>query len=163
MSTSGAGYFEKAYVDDFEKQWSNGTINIHTEDIMKFQVPNCCHEIVNHDPVRRKTCRASAFIYLPLYALISFPASLILEIVSLKELDWRNFMVKKLMDAQPERQNSIIMLPFSDITKGAPDMHTCHPSYKHDCTHYCYWPTLWQPFWFMLAQLAKNMAPPKVK
>ena len=23
-------------------------------------------------------------------------------------------------------------------------MHVCHQHYKHDCTHYCYWPLLWQ-------------------
>ena len=69
MSTSGAGYFEKAFVDDFEKQWSNGTINIQTEDVMKFQIPNCCHEIVNHNPVRRTT---NVSYILLLYMLLYF-------------------------------------------------------------------------------------------
>ena len=104
----------------------------------------------------------TSYIHSPVSALIFLFASLSMY-VFLKELDWRNFMVKKYLDAQPDRQKFIHMLPFSDITKGAPDMHTCHPLRKHDCTHYCYWPTLWQPFWFMLVQLANKMESPKVK
>jgi hypothetical protein len=72
-------------------------------------------------------------------------------------LDWRNWLVKKYVGAEAERGQRVTLLPFSDITKGAPDMHTCHPMYKHDCTHYCYWPTLWQPFWTMLQRMTATL------
>lgn len=125
MNSVGTGYFDKLIVDDFEKQWFNGTMNIMTEPIHKFQVPNCCWDITNHDP----------------------------------KLDWRNQMIKDYLGTKKERGEKIVLVPFSDITKGASDMHTCHPLYKHDCTHYCYFPTMWQPFWYTLLKLTGSAFP----
>ena len=123
MNHIGSGYFDKVVVDDFENGWKNGSIDWFKDDVTRLQVPNCCHEITNHDP----------------------------------SLDWRNWLVKNYVGADADRGQRITLLPFSDITKGAPDMHTCHPMYKHDCTHYCYWPTLWQPFWTMLQRMTATL------
>ena len=75
-------------------------------------------------------------------------------------LDWRNNEVKKLLNEAKHRdvppQNKIQLLPFRKITEPIADMHTCHQLYKHDCTHYCYWPLLWQPFWHQLYHLTKE-------
>ena len=72
-----------------------------------------------------------------------------------RDADWRNRVVeKKLAD---ESLKNIRIIPFAEITKGVPDMHVCSPaSQKQDCTHYCYWPLLWQYFWHQINLLSKQ-------
>jgi len=54
--------------------------------------------------------------------------------------------------------NNIKTIPFADITKGAADMHLCSPlAPKQDCTHYCYWPLLWQQFWHAIKKYAEEL------
>jgi hypothetical protein len=35
-------------------------------------------------------------------------------------------------------------------------MHTSNPLIFHDCTHYCFSPLLFQPFWHQLQELASS-------
>ena len=42
-------------------------------------------------------------------------------------------------------------------TKDTADMHVCHPLFKYDCTHYCYWPLLWQPLWHQLKERSAKL------
>lgn len=37
-------------------------------------------------------------------------------------------------------------------------MHTCNARFFHDCTHYCFSPLMFQPFWHQLAALATGKA-----
>lgn len=69
--------------------------------------------------------------------------------------DWRNGIVHRTMDKSPRMQKHIHLLPMASLTKDIPDMHTCNPFYKHDCTHYCYTPLLWQVLWHQIKDLAK--------
>eukprot|EP01038_Epipyxis_sp_PR26KG_P010193 gene10193-13712_t len=68
-----------------------------------------------------------------------------------KEADWRNGIARQLLENK--KYENIILVPFADITRPIADMHTCNPVYKHDCTHYCYWPLMWMPLWDQLQEI----------
>lgn len=71
--------------------------------------------------------------------------------------DWRNEMVVDYL-AEMQGQNrgqDIKITPFSDVTRPAADLHICHPTYKFDCTHYCYTPLLWQPMYYDIEEIAQ--------
>lgn len=93
--------------------------------IADFQIPQCCKAITNTS----------------------------------EEADWRNYLVKKQLQAlglapTAAQTQKIQYLPYADITRAVGDMHTCHQLYKHDCTHFCYWPLLYQPFWSQIEGLS---------
>lgn len=69
--------------------------------------------------------------------------------------DWRNAVVHELLDSTPRFRKSIHLLPVAGLTRDVPDMHTCNPYYKHDCTHYCFWPLMWQVLWHQIQQLSE--------
>lgn len=71
--------------------------------------------------------------------------------------DWRNYIIKQFIRSNPEYSNDILYFPFADATKETPDMHTCHLKYKHDCTHYCFWPLLYQPLWHQINKASENL------
>ena len=48
----------------------------------------------------------------------------------------------------------IEMVPFADVTNPATDLHVCHPTYKFDCTHYCFTPLLWQPMHYDIEEMS---------
>ena len=136
-SASGSGYFDVKLVDaqEVEEPFKHPEmLPTHT-----MQLPNCCERITN----------ASA------------------------EADWRNFFVHALLmdmdradkagslsgslSGSGSGRKSVTLLPLADITRPVGDMHTCHQLYKHDCTHYCYWPLLYQPFWYQLERLSLKL------
>ena len=71
--------------------------------------------------------------------------------------DWRNYIIKQFIRSNPEYSKDILYFPFADATKETPDMHTCHLKYKHDCTHYCFWPLLYQPLWNQINKASENL------
>ena len=59
--------------------------------------------------------------------------------------DWRNHDVKQYI--RNEQLDAYFhLIPFRDITSPLHDMHPSGAEGK-DCTHYCYFPQLWQPVW----------------
>jgi hypothetical protein len=72
--------------------------------------------------------------------------------------DWRNEMVAdRLAEMQQQGKGKHIQItPFSDVTTPATDLHICHPTYKFDCTHFCYTPLLWQPMYYDLEIIAQE-------
>lgn len=54
--------------------------------------------------------------------------------------------------------SSIIPVPFRDITL---PLHNMHPSisggHDEDCTHYCYFPQMWQQVWYYMYIGAFNL------
>jgi hypothetical protein len=73
--------------------------------------------------------------------------------------DWRNDIVHTLIQANATYSKSIPILPMADITRDIPDLHTCNPYFKHDCTHYCFTPMLYQPLWHQIRDLTMSLAP----
>jgi len=71
--------------------------------------------------------------------------------------DWRNEMVRKHL-SEKSRGDKIYIVPFVEATRETPDMHVCHPRYKYDCTHYCYWPLLWQILWSEIDRLSLSLS-----
>jgi hypothetical protein len=71
--------------------------------------------------------------------------------------DWRNDLVKKLIKDMPAEDRALLpVIPFAKYTKDAADLHTTNPLFKHDCTHYCYTPLLWQPLWYHLRDITRH-------
>lgn len=64
---------------------------------------------------------------------------------STPELDWRNYDVEKYIENQ-QLQNVIHIIKFRDITSPLFDMHPSTSEQK-DCTHFCYFPQLWESVW----------------
>lgn len=73
--------------------------------------------------------------------------------------DWRNDIVKDSIGKNPNYLQNIPILPLAAITRPISDLHTCNPSYKHDCTHYCFTPLMWQPFWHQIYNLSSLNVP----
>lgn len=73
--------------------------------------------------------------------------------------DWRNDIARQLIQAKPQYVAHIPILPMADITRDIPDLHTCNPYYKHDCTHYCFTPLMYQPLWHQMRELAMSFQP----
>lgn len=73
------------------------------------------------------------------------------------ENDWRNFLVDKHLQTSGTAASKIKVLPLASLTRPLHDLHTCNPFFKHDCTHYCYTPLLWQVFWHQMEQLMKEV------
>ena len=71
--------------------------------------------------------------------------------------DWRNYIIKQFIRSNTQYSNDILYFPFADATRETPDMHTCHLKYKHDCTHYCFWPLLYQPLWNQIKKASDNL------
>lgn len=61
--------------------------------------------------------------------------------------DWRNSDVINLLENL--ELEHVRVMPFRDITAPLFNMHPSHQS-KQDCTHYCYFPQMWQSIWFDL-------------
>lgn len=53
--------------------------------------------------------------------------------------------------------NDVLYFNFVNATKYTPDMHTCQLKYKHDCTHWCFWPLLYQPLWYQIKKATDNL------
>lgn len=70
--------------------------------------------------------------------------------------DWRNDIVHDLIRRNEQLKVSIPILPMADISRDIPDLHTCNPWYKHDCTHYCFTPLMYQPLWHQIASLTSS-------
>jgi hypothetical protein len=51
----------------------------------------------------------------------------------------------------------IQLIPLAKITQPIADMHVCSPLYHYDCTHYCYWPLMWQPLWHDMSRVATEL------
>jgi hypothetical protein len=70
--------------------------------------------------------------------------------------DWRNEVAMDYLGEMKTqgRGSDIELIPFSDVTRPAADLHICHPTYKFDCTHYCYTPLLWQPMYYDIEEVA---------
>lgn len=64
---------------------------------------------------------------------------------STPDLDWRNYDVEKYIENQ-ELRSAIHLIKFRDITSPLYDMHPSS-SEQNDCTHFCYFPQLWQSVW----------------
>lgn len=63
------------------------------------------------------------------------------------EADWRNHVFNRRLSSEKYR-NAIRLIRFAKLTEDVADMHVCSQgTHKQDCTHYCYWPLLWQYFW----------------
>eukprot|EP01033_Poteriospumella_lacustris_P019958 gene19958-14535_t len=62
-------------------------------------------------------------------------------------LDWRNEDVYHMIDN--EDFHHIRMIPFHLATMPLYNMHPTGPRVQ-DCTHYCYFPQMWQPVWYAL-------------
>ena len=76
-----------------------------------------------------------------------------------EEVDWRNSVIKQRIKEMDIK--NVLIMPFADITKEVADMHVCSPhTTKQDCTHYCYWPLLWQYLWHSLAHYSKRLLEP---
>jgi hypothetical protein len=63
------------------------------------------------------------------------------------EYDWRNGDVKHSI--VNNRLEHVTLLPFRDLTSA---LYNMHPSTAQapDCTHFCYFPQMWQSIWFDL-------------
>ena len=69
--------------------------------------------------------------------------------------DWRNDLARVYWSSREDWKRSIHYLPLVEITRPVADLHTCNPLYHHDCTHYCFTPLIWQPFWFQMKSLSR--------
>ena len=71
--------------------------------------------------------------------------------------DWRNEIAADYLSSMKEagKATEIAVVPFADVTNPATDLHVCHPTYKFDCTHYCYTPLLWQPMHYDIEDMTK--------
>lgn len=69
------------------------------------------------------------------------------DLVLPTELDWRNIDV--LHAIENENLQHIRMIPFHKATMPLHDMHPTS-SESEDCTHFCYFPQMWQPVWYAL-------------
>lgn len=63
------------------------------------------------------------------------------------ELDWRNNDVKNTLANEDLRH--IRVIPFHKYTMPLHNMHPTSPQ-SEDCTHFCYFPQMWQPVWHVL-------------
>ena len=72
------------------------------------------------------------------------------------DLDWSNAVVRRHL-ARKGLTKKISYLPFAQATEATSDMHICHPYHKDDCTHYCWWPLIFQPLFHQLANISAYM------
>jgi hypothetical protein len=70
------------------------------------------------------------------------------------EYDWRNRDVRQIIEN--EELKGIHIIPFHDITAPLHDMHPDSEVWE-DCTHFCYFPQMWQPVWFYLFRLTNEI------
>ena len=132
----GSGYYFKPM--EYGVVFADRTYNetLETVSAEEWQVPGCCVPITN-------TSRGC---------------------------DWRNeYAEDELKRVQSGRSGhdaekfgigrglGIEVLSFKDVTDPVADMHVCSPLFKSDCTHYCYWPLMWQPFWHDLRDHAYRL------
>jgi hypothetical protein len=69
-------------------------------------------------------------------------------------LDWRNEDVYHIIEKEGYHQ--IRMIPFHKITMPLYNMHP-NSAAAQDCTHYCYFPQMWQPVWYELYNASQSM------
>jgi len=132
----GSGYYYRPFSKDVQaNRTEQGVMHIKAQD---WQVPGCCVSITN-------TTYGN---------------------------DWRNDLVteelKRLQKGGRANDpldptgkgvgHAIEILPFADITIPIADMHVCSPLYHYDCTHYCYWPLMWQPLWHEMEEEVRKVA-----
>ncbi len=131
----GSGYYYRPYSVDVEAQRTAlGTDLLKVPD---WQVPGCCVHITNYTSGN----------------------------------DWRNELAEaelrrmqkggRLNDpADPSGLGAgrhIELLRMFDLTAPIADMHVCSPLYHYDCTHYCFWPLMWQPLWHELDAAVRKL------
>lgn len=63
------------------------------------------------------------------------------------ELDWRNVDVYNQIENEGYKHIKII--PFHEVTTPLYNMHPNSPV-SQDCTHFCYFPQMWEPVWYSL-------------
>lgn len=68
------------------------------------------------------------------------------------EGDWRNYIVRQELSAILKPGNNITLLPIAEALVAA---ETAHMS-SSDCTHMCYFPTLFQFLWHALQLVASK-------
>jgi len=66
------------------------------------------------------------------------------------EFDWRNRDVR--LHIENEKLENIHMIAFRDVTAPLHDMHPESADAK-DCTHYCYFPQMWQGVWAQMERV----------
>lgn len=77
-------------------------------------------------------------------------------------MDWKNYEVKSCL--KNNDYSNIYLLPFHDITAPLYSMHLTPPGYvgggdtNHtiDCTHYCYFPQMWESIWTTFSYVITN-------
>lgn len=77
-------------------------------------------------------------------------------------MDWKNFEIKSCL--KNKEYSKIHLLPFRDVTAPLYSMHITPPGYagggesNHtvDCTHYCYFPQLWESIWTTFSFVITN-------
>lgn len=79
-----------------------------------------------------------------LYNDIQYHLTIMLSI----EYDWRNRDVNSYISNEGY-DNSIHVIPFRDLTLPLYSMHPSNDTHQ-DCTHYCYFPQMWQNMWYYL-------------
>jgi hypothetical protein len=84
---------------------------------------------------------------LPSFSLHFFPLFLCFSIIAFTEYDWRNGDVRHAI--KNARLEHVKVLPFRDLTAPLFNMHPSTPD-APDCTHFCYFPQMWQSIWFDL-------------
>ena len=129
----GSGYYYRPKADELVySRFNNGLTTVNDTKVLaevsldKWQVPGCCSPITNYTYGN----------------------------------DWRNeiaaSVLKRVQNGRGSkdgqsfgigRGKDIEIISFSDVTQPIADMHVCSPLYHQDCTHYCYFPLMWQPFW----------------
>jgi len=75
-----------------------------------------------------------------------------------KDLDWRNYDVYKMIE-NIGLQEYINVIPFRDVTAPLYDMHPTNRVTK-DCTHFCYFPQIWQTVWNEIDAVTYNASKP---
>eukprot|EP00981_Chlorochromonas_danica_P011954 scaffold4358_cov177-Ochromonas_danica.AAC.8 len=63
------------------------------------------------------------------------------------ELDWRNVDVMNIIEN--DKLQHLRVIPFHKYTMPLYNMHP-NAAGAEDCTHYCYFPQMWQPVWYAL-------------
>lgn len=132
----GSGYYYRPFGKEvMHNRTMQGVMHINETD---WQVPGCCVSITN-------TTYGN-----------DWRNSLALE--ELKRVQTGGRTNDPLDPTGNGRGRSISVLPFADITIPVADMHVCSPLYHYDCTHYCYWPLMWQPVWHGMNDQIKEIA-----
>ena len=100
----------------------------------------------------------SRHITIPDYSLTLFLISIHIYIT---DFDWRNTDVQHMI--LNNDYSHITMMPFRDITLPLYNMHPTssegRASVHQDCTHYCYFPQMWQSIWYRLYRSAYGLPP----